>query len=648
MIRAVPPVQHASDTMLQAIRGKAGSWIVKILFVFLILSFAIWGIGDIFRSRGPEQRVATVGEIEITAGALEQALRREVERFRQIFGPDFDTQTAVQMGLPEQALQGLVAEALYDQTAADLGISLPDAVIAERIRSIPAFRNPVTQQFDRQQFLSVLAANGLTEPGFVAQLRRDLARDMLASAVAVGAAVPAVLADELYRYRRETRTAETVTLRNDAIQDVPAPTEEQLAAYHAEHSRQFTTPEYRVLTVLGLTADDLAAGITIAEDRLRAEYESRQDTFRQPERRGFDQVLVADREQAAAIAAAARQGAGLRQAAAAVDPPAEVITLDPATREEMLPALASAGFALPEGGVSDPVQSPFGWHVLQLASLQPDRVRPFEEVRAELETQLKHDAAVNQMVAMANQLDDTLAGGATLEEAAQQLGLRLVKTPPVARDGTTDAGTPLSGLPVANRDKVLEVAFGLEDGQESRLEDTGDGYFVARVDAVVEPVVRPLEAVRDQVAAGWTAERKAEAARALAERAAERMAAGETAAAVAAALGPAATAGETPALLRDGSNRSAVPAELVTALFTKAIGEAATAPADGGQVAARLTAITPAEPGDSADAAVLDRIRQETRQSIATDLLTELAAAMRARHPVEINHQAVSRLYPTS
>ncbi|HYZ41603.1 MAG TPA: SurA N-terminal domain-containing protein, partial [Stellaceae bacterium] len=67
--------------MLQAIRSRAGSFIIKLLFGLLILTFGIWGIGDIFRLRGTNHTtVATVGRHSIGAEELQTALRRALEQ----------------------------------------------------------------------------------------------------------------------------------------------------------------------------------------------------------------------------------------------------------------------------------------------------------------------------------------------------------------------------------------------------------------------------------------------------------------------------------------------------------------------------------------------------------------------------------------
>src|SRR6202035_5030040 len=99
-----------SCPMLQAIRSKAGSLVVKILFALLIVSFGVWGIGDIFRERSAaETTVASVGGLKSHADELQIAVRREMDRNQRMLGGNFTAAQAKQIGLVETVLDRIVA-----------------------------------------------------------------------------------------------------------------------------------------------------------------------------------------------------------------------------------------------------------------------------------------------------------------------------------------------------------------------------------------------------------------------------------------------------------------------------------------------------------------------------------------------------------
>lgn len=628
--------------MLQAIRGTVGSWIVKILFGLLILSFAVWGIGDMVGDGPPEQTVATVGEIDIPLPVFEQEFQRRLSQLRQALGPQATRELAARFGMIEGTVDTLVDETLMNLAAADMGLALPDEAIAGLVREQPMFQDEVTGRFSRDLFLRVLAANRLSEPQYVESLRRDLQRETMLRAFQAGMPAPAPLVEVLLAYRQETRIADMVRIRADAVEEPPEPTDSELMTYHRTHEALFTAPEYRALTVLTLTTEDLLDEIAVDEATLRDEYLARADQYQRLDRRRFDQVVLPPgaEDAALALAEAARAAGSLSAAMERPDAPdASVIPLDWTTREDMVPDLAEPAFSLPEGGISTPVRTPFGWHVLQVTGVEEGGTVPFEAVREDVERAVKRDRALDLLFEFSNALDDAMAGGASLAEAADLLGLPLVSTPPVSAEG--EARGDEQAPPIPAWPEVLATAWTLAEGQQSRLEETEarDGYYIVRVDRIIPPAVRPLEAVRSQVAEAWRADQYAEAAIELADAAKSRLDSGEDPAAIAEALGPAAVAGETPALLRDGSNRDGLPDVLVSNLFEMERGETTLLPTAEGAIAARLASVSE---GDSAPEA-RQQLAEGLRAELSEDLMAQYLAALRADYPVEINRAMLDR-----
>ena len=174
--------------MLQAIRSKAGSLVVKVLFGLLILTFGIWGIGDIFRNRTTDTVIATVGDQSIRAEDLQEAVRRELERLRARFGGAIDIQQAKKLGIIDDVLDELIDRSLLDQEAARLRLAVSDEVIRKDIIDNPRFKTP-DGNFDRGLFDAMLAQNHFSEDQFVTLVRRDIPRNDLRQAVAQGAEI---------------------------------------------------------------------------------------------------------------------------------------------------------------------------------------------------------------------------------------------------------------------------------------------------------------------------------------------------------------------------------------------------------------------------------------------------------------------------
>jgi peptidyl-prolyl cis-trans isomerase D len=228
--------------MLQFMRQAAGSWVVKILFILLILSFGAWGVTGVYNQSGRDNTVAEVGRVKIGANQLDQEFRRQINRMRQVFGPQFDAEQAKQFGLVNQSLRQLIDRTVYDLAARDLGLVVSDRLVLQEIQREPAFRNQ-QGQFEPERFRSVLATNGLTEQGYADLVKRELARGELLGALGAGVQAPAPIVDDLYRRQAEKRVAETLTVPNASITDIPTPDDQTLKAYQADKADRFSAPE---------------------------------------------------------------------------------------------------------------------------------------------------------------------------------------------------------------------------------------------------------------------------------------------------------------------------------------------------------------------------------------------------------------------
>src|SRR5262245_28736238 len=388
-----PVVGHARnhlEIMLSFIRSYAASWVVKILFLVLILSFAAWGIGDIFRLQRASTAVATVGNVKIGRQQLVNQFDSEVKRLQPLFNNRLDRDQARQMGLVDRALDQLVGAALLDQEADHLGVVATDSAVRHETYAQPAFQNQ-QGQFDRGQFMRVLATNGMSEQGYVALLREDLIERQVVEAVTAGVAAPDVLAESLYRFRNERRSMEAAILPIDASAAVPSPEGDTLMAWYEKHKDRFQAPEYRALTYVVLSADILAATIAVSDADIAAEYEQRKASLGRPETREAKQVVAADEAIARKVAKLAESGKDLAAAATEAGAPAPV-SLGTVRKDPLPPTVADTVLTTAAGQVSQPVKSPLGWHVIQVTKVEPGSTPTLAEAR----DKIKHDLALGR------------------------------------------------------------------------------------------------------------------------------------------------------------------------------------------------------------------------------------------------------------
>jgi peptidyl-prolyl cis-trans isomerase D len=625
--------------MLQAIRSKAGSFVVKGLFGLLILTFGVWGIGDIFRNRPTDTVIATVGDEKIRAEDLQSAMRRELERLSARIGGTIDIQQAKKLGIVDSVLDELIDRRLLDQEAARLRLVVSDDVIRSMITDDPKFRT-ADRHFDRVLFDAALAQAHLTEDQYVAIARREISGRDLLQALTRGASTPQSMADLLFRYRNEKRVADIVALPIADAGDVGQPRDAELTAFYDAHQDPFRAPEYRGFTLVSLIPSDFDQSIEIPETKLREEFDQRQDEFQQPEQREVQQILAPTEEKVKEAQAALAAGKDWNEVATqVVGQNPETIELGLMKREELPQVLADIAFDLPLNKPSEPVKTPLGWHILRVIKIEPAATQSFEQAKPKLEAELIHDEAVDRIYKVANQVDDALAGGMSLEDAAAKFGLKSAEIATVDESGHDAEGKPVT-LPVPVSE-VLKLVFATAEGRTSRVTETPDGgIYAVRVSKVTPPTVKPLAEVKDKAVEAWQAEKRRESVAKTAEELAAAVKPEARLAAVAAEKGLKVTT--SPPLLRRPSRGETTPPALVAKLFAAKPGEVVTATDAAGSYVAQLDEVkTPETPSQSAAADV----SRDLDQGMRTDLDAEFTQSLRARFPVEIRREEVDRLF---
>jgi peptidyl-prolyl cis-trans isomerase D len=627
--------------MLQAIRSKAGSLIVKGLFAILIVTFGIWGIGDIFRNRGPSTVVATVDGAAIGADALEAALQPALERMRQETGDSIDFRQARKLGVLDEVLGQLIDQKLAAAEAARLQLDVSDETLRGAILQNPNFRG-ADGMFDRAAFNAALAANHLTEDQYVARLRAEIPRADLLRAVTVGARTPPTLVDRLYRYRDEQRIADIVRLPAAAAGDVGQPSEAELSAFYDAHKDSFRAPEYRAVTIESLSPAELARQITVPEAELRQEYADHQGEFVVPERRQVQQILAPSEAKAKEAESALAGGRNWREVAATIaGQSADTVDLGLVKRDELPKELADAAFALPLNQPGAPIKSPLGWHILKVVRIEPPATESFAEAKSKLAARVAHDRAVGRIYKIADQLDDALAGGDTLEEAGKKFGLK--QTVVAALDERSlgpDGKEP--ALPIAPAE-VAKTAFAVEAGQISRVTETNDNaLYVLRTDKVTPPAIKPLAAVRPAAISAWQAEKRAAAVAKEAAALAQAVTPGTRLVTAANARGL--KVETSPPLLRSGGSEASVPPALVAKLFAAPADGLVTATDAKGAYVAQLDKIQVPETGPAAKAEQ-DALAEALTAQLEFDLGVEFTRGLRREFPVEIDHEVLDRTF---
>lgn len=488
--------------MAAGIRKKSANIFVYILLGLLVLGLAGFGVGSF---GGNVRAIGTAGEIEIGTQEYSRRLEQELRRLQQQTGQSFSIEQARAMGIDRSVLQGLVAQAAMADHARDLGLSVGDEAVREEIVASPAFQGP-GGTFDRESYRFALSQAGMEPAAYEELVRQDTTRTLLQTAVVNGVTAPATYADALVEFLGSERDFEWSRLDGSALDaPVPAPTDAQIQTYYDENPDAYTLAEAKRLTYAWVTPNMIVDQVDADEEALKALYQDRIDEFQKPERRLMERLIFGSVEEAEA-AAARLQGDEIEFEALVAERglTLEDIDLGEVSADELSEPVASAVFAMTEPGLTAPIETDLGPAIFRVNGILEAQNTAYEDVRDELLAEFAEDSARRRIGDLMIELEDLMAGGATLEDLANDTVLEL---------GTIDLRDD-SEEPIAAYEEFRSAAAAVAPGDFPEVGQLSDGgLFALRLDEVVDAQLQPLEQVRDEVIAAWTTQATLQALR---------------------------------------------------------------------------------------------------------------------------------------
>jgi len=615
--------------MLAAIRQFAKSWVAALLIGLLIVSFAVWGIRDVFQSRIGDE-VLKAGSRVITSADF----RREYDKYRkaveQQAGQPITPEMADANGIDRQVLNGLATREAFAEMLHRMGIRPSDKLLVAEIEKIPAFFDPISGRFDKRTFQQRLAENGLTPQTFDQVLRDEMAAQHWGAGVGEGLQAPRAYGAMMAILATETRDVSYLAVTPADVAAVAPPTDAQLTAFMKENAAQLTRPEMRVLTIVRFSPQAVAVDGPVDEAELKKLYDFRKDTFSKPETRSIVQIPAKDAATAQQIVARLNKG----EAPAAV---AKAFGVDPiAYQDKPRTALADrrvadAAFRLPSGQVAQ-VQGELGLAVVKVLAVTPGRTVTLEEARPVLVAELRKTAAAQKVYDQTQAYDQAHQGGADLAASAQKAGVPVVTVGPLTQQGVDAQGRPVAGL----TQKIVEQAFALPAGGESDLIDAGEGEsFAVRVDRVVPPAMPPLADIRADLERVWVGRERVRRMEARANELAERVRKGEALQTVAASAGL--RLGRITDLNRQGaSQRQDLSPQIIGGAFNAKSGEVFVAPGrEFAFLVGRVDAIR-TQPGPVA-AMLAEQARPQVTQALFREIAESAQRAAREKLKVRMD-----------
>ncbi|NJM35362.1 MAG: hypothetical protein HC850_12380 [Rhodomicrobium sp.] len=619
--------------MLDSLRKSAGSWVVKILLGLLVISFAIWGVEDIFRMNS-SQSVATVGEREISPVDYERNYQNQMAMLSNQLGRRLTTQEARAFGLSQRVLENLIGTTAIDIHAGELGLGISQDAVTEAIRNERSFEG-ADGKFDALRFQEILRNVGLNEAGFITMQREEMVREQLVGALSRGAYVPRTLLDAANHFRNDQRVLKYFVVPPSAIGEVADPDEAALKAYYEDNKSRYMAPEYRKVGLLMLTPEAIKEAVSLTDEEVKASYEATKSNYSTPERRTISQLIFKDMAAAREAADKLAKGADFAALGKELGMSEADMSLGTVAKSELADkTLAETAFAVPAGKTSEPIDS-FAPVIVKVTDIKPGSEKSFEEVKGEVRDALAKTRASEEISKLFDAIEDERGGGGKIAEAAKKLNLKYNEYT-VDRSGITQDGK-LAEAVAANR-AIAQLAFDSDVGVENNPVTLTEGYAFLEVLEVIPERQKSFEEVREEAKSAWIDDQKRKRVRAKADELVEKVKGG-------APLDKAAEEVKakveiTPALKRDAAP-AGIPRTAISLAFTLPQDGAGTVqmPDQLSQAVIQVGEIKAASPLDDKTA---ESLREELERSLAVDILTQYVGGLQKAYGVNVNSAAIS------
>jgi peptidyl-prolyl cis-trans isomerase D len=493
--------------MLRGMRKASSNWLGKIIMAtvmgVLIISFGVWGIADIFRGFG-QSTLAKVGRTEISAEQFRQTYTDRLQQVGRQVGRPLSSEQARALGFDRQVLQQTIAETTLDEEARRLGLGQSNEETLKTIFEDPNFKG-VNGAFDPARFQGMIRQLGFSEQRFIAEQRRISLRRQIAGSIAGGIEPPKVQMEVLARFQNEQRSIEYVKLGAAQAGTIDPPSPEALAAYFEDRKTLFRAPEYRKISFVAVTPEEIGKWEDVSDEDAKKAFELRRDKLGTPERREIQQIVFPNAEEAAVARSRIASGTSIEDIAKERGLAPSDVNLGLIAKSVIGdPAIADAAFSLPPGEVSQPEQGRFGFALVKVGKIEPGAEPSYESYAPQIKHDIASERARSKLGELRDKMEDERGGGSSVVEAAQKLGLNAVTIDAVDRSGRMPNGQPAANIPQGL--DVVSQAFNSDVGVDNDPISYRGGYVWYDIVGITPTHERSLDEVKDQVEARWRAD----------------------------------------------------------------------------------------------------------------------------------------------
>ena len=486
--------------MLTTLRNSSKNSILKIIFgtllTILIISFGMWGTEDLVGVTQKQSTVATVGKIDVSAQEFYSLYSRQTEEIRKLLGSSLDIKKSREFGYVDRALSSLINRALFNNEALQLGLSVSDINVRDKILRDDAFKDDLGQ-FSELVFRQLISESGYTEDSYVEGTRQDLAREQMVETISTSLIIPNVMKNNLSKYNLEERTVDYLTIKVEE-EEFAKPSNEKIRKYYEENKSDFMSKEFRSAETLLLDAKEYAKKSTVTDEEIKLLYEERKELLVEPAQKYLHQIIVDSKSDVESISKKVNFNNFTSTAKTMANLTEDDIDLGWNTKNDLPDEIIDATFSLKKGEISKPIESSFGWHILKIIDSKERKEVAYEEVKKQFENELLLEKGKEAVFDLQDELEDLLASGNTFAEISKILEVKMIVADKIDNEGIKQ------NKQVNNEfqdERILRTIFNQKINEEGNIIDIDkdEGLAISLVTDIIKPRQLTLDESKELV-----------------------------------------------------------------------------------------------------------------------------------------------------